>query len=194
MDLKEAVDRSSSSEFYNFPEIFTDKTGLIKVPELGVQGKPSWTSSSLNQRKRKVLLEISSFRGIASNARHYYGHLLVDGVYTADIDQIQISKNLTFSDERKYPVLLYRYILDIKRPVTMSEIEQNPDRWQCYEEGDMTDAYESKIELISDVKKILKLRFKGDWLFRIQHPNGDIQDVEFEFDPIQLYTPYSSMA
>jgi hypothetical protein len=57
--------------------------------------------------------------------------------------------------------------------ITQKEIDSNPQRWQAFNEGDMTEGSESIEELISDAKKIFALRFSGKWCFVIQYPKGN---------------------
>lgn len=170
MTQKEAFERSKS-ERYVFPDIIDSTSGLYEVPELNVVGIPTWNRLNKNN-KRKAVLEITSFKGISSNAIHFYGKIVVDGVYQATLGNIEVPKNLSFDEQREHPLLNYKYEFIVKRPLTKIELEKSPDRWECYFEGDLVKGYETTAELINDAKEIFKLRFTGDWNFIVQYPNG----------------------
>lgn len=172
MNLQEAVSRSRD-EFgrYEYPNIIDSSSGLFEVAELGVVGIPSWDRLQKG-KKRKIVLEVRTWRGISGNAIHYYGKFVIDGVYTAELGNIEKSKSITIEQDEQYPLLRYSYDLKITRPLTKFEIDTQPDRWYCYDEGDLINGYETLADLIADAKEIFKLRFTGEWNFYIQYPNG----------------------
>jgi len=170
MNREEAVKRSPS-EHHNYPDIIDSNDGLIELVELDVAGIPSWNRHNSNLN-RKIIVEITSYKGISWDAIHFYGKLIVDGVYQATLSNPEKPKNLSFEQEKTYPLLNYKYEFKIKRHLTKEEIEKDPQRWECYDEGDLTQGYEKLDELIKDVKEIIKLRFTGDWDVYIQYPNG----------------------
>ena len=140
MTLQEASERSKS-ERYNFPDIIDSKAGLYEVPELNVVGIPTW--NRINSRKRRAILEITSFRGISSNAIHYYGKIAVEGVYQATLGNPEKPMNLSFAQEKEHPLLNFKYEFVVKRPLTKKEIETAPDRWEGYFENDLVRGYET---------------------------------------------------
>jgi hypothetical protein len=177
MNLEEAVIRCQSEKF-NYPEIFDVSSGLYEVPELDVAGIPSWNRNN-PKALRKAILEISTFRGISSEAIHYYGKIVVDGVYTATLSDIKISKGISFEQEEIHPLFNYNYVLEISKYLTSIEIEKDPNRWKdYYDEGDLVRGYEKIDELISDAKEILSLRFTGDWVFFVQYPKGNREKLD----------------
>lgn len=172
MNLQEAVNRSRDTYGrYDYPDIIDSSAGLCEFAELGVVGIPSWDRLGRG-KTRKAILEIRTFCGISSDAIHCYGKLVVDGVYTATIGNLDKPKGITDGEELNHPLLNYSYQLKITRPLTKFEIDTQPDRWYCAEEGDLVEGYESMQELIRDVKEIFRLRFAGTWDFYIQYPNG----------------------
>jgi hypothetical protein len=171
MTLQEAINRCKS-EHYEFPDIMDSNSGLFEVLELDIIGIPSWNRID-KTRKRKIILEIRTFKGISSDAIHYYGKLIVDGVYQATINNIEKPRNLSDEQEKKYPLLTYKYEFKIRRPLSKKEIETNYDRWYAYSEGDLIEGYETIEELIRDTKDILRLRFIGEWDYWIQYPRGN---------------------
>lgn len=178
MTLQEAIDRCKS-EHYVFPDIIDASAGLYEIPELNVVGIPRWNRHN-PKRKRNAVLEITTFRGISSNASHFYGRIVVDGVYQATLSDINVPRNLTNTQENEHPLLTCQYVFNIKRPITKKEIVDNSDRWYAYSEGDLTECYDSSDALINDVKEIFKLRFTGEWNFSVQYPRG--QKVELTFN------------
>lgn len=182
MNLQEAVLRCQS-EHFDYPEIIDVKSGLCDFPELNVKGIPSWDRRN-NGEKRKAILEITTYRGISSNAIHFYGKIVADGVYQATLDNIQKPRNLTHEQEVKYPLFNYHYDFKIKRPITKAEIEKDINRWSIYyDEGDLIEGYENISELINDAKEIFSLRFTGDWDFLVQYPRGNKEKLELKNDP-----------
>lgn len=169
MELSEAVNRSVSEQ-YNFPDVINSDVGLGKVEELGVMGIPSW--GRFVARRRKVVLKIKTFKGISYNAIHYYGKIVADGVYVSDINDTTKSKNLSYEQEEKYPLLTYSYEFKVLRPITEKEIKTYPDRFYMYEAGDLIEGFESLVDLENDGRKIIKARFKGDWECIIEYPTG----------------------
>lgn len=172
MDLQEAANRSKDNYgIYEYPDIIDSSAGLFEVAELGVVGIPSWDRLGKG-KTRKAILEIRTFCGISSDAIHCYGKLVVDGVYTATIGDLDKPKGITDGEELNYPLLNYSYQFKITRPLTRFEIDTQPKRWYCAEEGDLVEGYETMAALIADAKEIFKLRFTGIWDFYVQYPNG----------------------
>jgi len=124
--------------------------------------------------------EIKTFKGISFDAIHYYGKLVIDGVYVSDIDNEDKPKNLSYEIEKQYPLLNYRYELEIKRPLTKEEKEDEKygDRWLGWRVGDLVDGYENMVILIEDVKEIMRVRFTGDWHFYYETPRGLKQEIQ----------------
>lgn len=69
----------------------------------------------------KAIINIASFRGISTDAKHFYGALQIIGV-----------ENVT----------LYR-------PITQEEIDKDPDRWYNYETGELTNCFNSWKDVIT---------------------------------------------
>ena len=160
MTLIEAVNRSVS-ERYTFPDIFNDDCGLdIVLPEKKLHAIKSWGYTK-NTQKRRVTLEISTFRGISFNAIHYYGKLNIQGV-GMEYDEQPGKSTMLFDDN--IPLGHYSYKLELQRPLTQKEIDEDPKRWDIYyQAGDLTNCFETIEEIIESTKEIFKLRFKGDW-------------------------------
>lgn len=177
MTLQNAISRCQN-DYYNYPDVIDSSAGLYKVPELNVVGIPTWNRINKNN-KRKIILNITTFKGIAFNAIHYYGKLEVDGVYTATSNDVNTSRNLSSEEIKKHPLLDYKYIFNILRPITNDEIELNPNRNYYYKEGDLIKNFNSIQSLIDDTINILKLRFTGNWKFIVQYPNGEKIEMNF---------------
>ena len=75
----------------------------------------------------KAIIEITSYRGISSGAMHFYGKLRI----TSDFESFEL-----------------------KRPITKEELEKYPDRFYCYEEGDMINAFNTWRDLIDTGAKV----------------------------------------
>ena len=77
----------------------------------------------------KAIIDITSYRGISSDAIHYYGRFQT----TSDFER-----------------------LELKRPITKEELEKYPDRFYCYEEGDMINAFNTWRDVIDAGAKVAK--------------------------------------
>jgi len=174
MTLEESILRCEQD--FNYPDIIDSNAGLYETVELNAVGIPSWNRLKIN-KKRTAFLQITSYRGISSEATHFYGKIIVEGVYVATLDNVERPRNLSNDEEINHPLYNYQYNFIIKRPVTFDEINSNPDKWYNYNAGDLTIRYNSSEELISDAKEIFRLRFIGDWNFLVKYPNGKIINI-----------------
>lgn len=75
----------------------------------------------------KAIIEITSYRGISSGAMHFYGKLRI----TSDFESFEL-----------------------KRPITKEELEKYPDRFYCYEEGDMINVFNTWRDVIDTGAKV----------------------------------------
>ena len=178
MTLQDAIHRCASEDSI-FPDNISTESGLVEIPELGVVGIPTWNRANKNAL-RKIILEIRTYRGISSSAVHFYGHLVVDGVYQATLGDIETPKSLTFEQEKNNPLLQYKYNFIIKRPITKEEIESNPEMWDTYKEGDLTYRFNTTESLISDTIEIIKLRFTGNWDIKVMYPSGRKETLKID--------------
>lgn len=99
----------------------------------------------------KAIIEITSYRGTSSGAMHFYGKLK---------DLIEFES------------------FELKRPITKEELEKYPDRFYCYEEGDMIDAFNSWRDVIDTGAKVAKEK------------GIDLKDVAVEGIPNTPRLPY----
>lgn len=173
MTLEESILRCRCEHDIEYPDIIDSNSGLYETVELNAIGIPSWNRMNPN-KKRNAFLQITSYRGISSEAIHFYGKIIVDGVYVATLDNMEKPRNLSYDEEKNHPLYNYKYDFIIKRSITIEEIESNPEKWYNYNVGDFTQRYNTLTELISDAKEIFKLRFTGDWNFFVKYPNGKI--------------------
>lgn len=164
----EQVTKQSQSEQYAYPDIFTDKCGLnIILPKDKLHAVRSWGYTK-NNFKRRATLEITTFRGISSNAVHYYGKIKIQGV-NMECDGEQGRSKMVFDDD--IPLAHYSYTLVLRRPLTQKEIDKDPERWgDYYNEGDLTNCFETIEDIVALAKKVFQLRFTGEWEFYIESP------------------------
>lgn len=160
MNLQEANNHLDSKRgIVVYPDIFEDNYGYdIEIPtkEKILITKPSWKKKG----KRRVWLEVSTWRGISSNAVHFYGTLKIEGVDIIYKDNDQIS---TYVDEHKYPFADDSYDFKIMRTLTEEEIKRDTKRWEDWDVGDRTNCFETKKELIELSSEIFKIKFSGEW-------------------------------
>lgn len=115
---------------------------------------------------RMVTLEITSYRGIASTAEHYYGKLVAEGVRFAYLDKPTMTTT-PWEIIKTNPFFNSHYEFELKRPVTEKEISNggryNTSRWEGYELGFYTNAFIDKQEIKDLAIVCFKQRFKGNW-------------------------------
>lgn len=69
----------------------------------------------------EAIVNITTFRGISFDAIHYYGTLRIIGIEN----------------------------VELYRSITQAEIDNDPDRWYNYEEGDLTKCFNSLRDVVT---------------------------------------------
>lgn len=157
LTIKDAVDLSL--DYGNLPDVIPVDYGL----DLVLKTKPNCIVSTNNPRK--VRIEISSYRGLAAGAIHYYAAIKADGItihggYICD-EYAQICQK----NRGKYDEV---YTIEVMRKLTKEEIENDPIRWENYKPGDNTNAFYTKFEALKQAIEIVKLRFGKGWILDLQ--------------------------
>lgn len=167
MDLKQVIKQSQSDKF-DYPDVFTDNCGLdIILPDYKLHAVRSWGYTKGNP-KRRATLEVTTFRGISFNAIHYYGKINIQGV-NMELDGEPGYSRMVFDDN--IPLAHYIYYLELTRPLTKDEIDEDPERWgDYYDEGDLTNCFETIEDIVALAKEVFRLRFTGDWEFFVKSP------------------------
>lgn len=164
----EQVIKQSQGEKNIYPDIFTDNCGLdIVLPEDKLHAVRSWGYTKGNPQRRATL-EISTFRGVSFNAIHYYGKISIQGV-NMEVDGESGHSRMVFNDN--IPLAHYIYYLKLTRPLTKQEIDEDSERWgDYYNEGDLTNCFETIEDVVILAKEVFRLRFAGDWEFYVKSP------------------------
>lgn len=174
MDIKEAIEHCWDRKDY--PEVFRDNAGLdISIPGFITRG--SWVR---NNSPRTVTLEITTYCGTSWNAIHYYGNIKVEGVRFSKEDSpntLTMCRE-TFDAEEKNPLAGTFYSIELVRPVTQKEIDEDKRRWEGYELGWATNAFYSPEDVIALAKEVCKARFLGNWKLKIVDYSGKDLDSE----------------
>ena len=167
MTLEQIV-KQSQGEQYVYPDVFTDKCGLdIILSNDKLHAVRSWGYTKGNP-KRRATLEITTFRGISFNAVHHYGKIKIQGV-NMECDGEPGHSKMIF--DNNIPLAHYTYELVLKRPLTKEEIDKDPERWgDYYDEGDLTNCFETIEDVIGLAKQVFRLRFTGEWEFYVESP------------------------
>ena len=95
--------------------------------------------------KRKIFAEITSYRGMCAGARHYYCKI---NSYIRNVSESGYVYG--YLDRYKIPQEFTSIKVELGRRVTAQMIEEDELRWENYDPGDMTNAFETK-EDIPDV-------------------------------------------
>lgn len=170
MEISEAIKHCYDRREY--PEVFSDTDGFdISIPGF---------ITKCPELPRTIKLEVTTFCGISWDAIHYYGNIYVEGIIFSkenDPNTITICKK-TFDKEKENPLAGDSYHIELVRPVTIEEIESNQARWDGYEIGMNTNAFNSPEEVIALAKEICKARLKGNWILKIIDYSGKNLDSE----------------
>lgn len=86
--------------------------------------------------------------------------------------------------EEKNPLAGGMYHIELVRPVTREEIEEDNSRWWGYEIGSNTNAFHSPEDVIALAKEVCKARFKGNWILKIVDYSGKDLDEEILIDKL----------
>lgn len=146
-----------------YPVVFDKSYGLDVVipnhPEYKVEPPQRYVAT----------IRVSTFRGVSMGAIHYYGRIEATAPEITCIgsrgEKCTIGGYICeewkkMSDEEK-KFVGERYEIELVRPVTQNEIDEDPDRWYGYDAGDKTNGFYSKEEIFSLAKKIIEYRFPG---------------------------------
>ena len=133
----------------------------------GKDGVEYHTCISLNNnKKREVEFAITSFRGISSDAIHYYGKFYASGC-SFKYNENGVVKNSINCLDKNTPKECESIKIEIVRPVTKEEKEKHPRRYESYKIGYPTNGFYTKDELLEKAKEIFNRRFRGEWELKI---------------------------
>ena len=79
---------------------------------------------------------------------------------------------------KKNPLAGILYSIELVRPVTQKEIDEDKRRWEGYEPGWATNAFYSPEDVIALAKEVCKARFLGNWKLKIVDYSGKDLDSE----------------
>nr|DAY69972.1 MAG TPA: hypothetical protein [Caudoviricetes sp.] len=173
LTLQEAVDLSYDRGRYPdfFPVNIGDDFKLASRPELFVQ----------IPNPRKVRIEISSFRGASCGAVHYYADIIADGINRRYYEEYNGEKRLFGAygylgeeldnlPREKRDIWGGNYHIGVAREVTQDEIKRNPQRWEHYDPGDHTNAFNTAEEAEATALAIVYARFSEEWKVIVVNP------------------------
>lgn len=167
--------KRSQSERNTYPDIFTDDCGLDSIiPGEALHAVPTWGRRASNMTRR-VTLKVSTFRGISSNAIHFYGSLNIQGVYM-EVDGEPGHGRMSNAWEREFPLSDDSYVLKLVRPVMQEDKDADKEarceadiRFDWQDIGDLTDRFNTVSDLIDFAKTVFQARFKGAWELWVEY-------------------------
>ena len=174
-ELQWALDHSLNTDCY--PDVFDKNIGMDFHLNDHPNCYPQIASYSYNE-ERTVHIEITSYRGMCFDAIHYYATIKADGVKLCeDIEENgkkstiihggYLGEEYNNLPREKRGIWTSRYEIEGEITLTQEEIYKDPKRWEYYDVGDKTNAFESKSELIETAKKVAKIRFP-EWNVEIE--------------------------
>ena len=171
METLEWAREHSIDGFYDYPDIITPETGLdIKVPD-----KPDYFA--MPARNNVITIDVSSYRGISAGAIHYYGKIRWTGPkICSKSEDGHIIRHGGYISEgwknmpREQTAIFSGVEIEVARILTQEEYDEDPDRWYGYHPGhSKTNAFETVAEVIDTAKKIIEVRFQGDFEIKVEH-------------------------
>ena len=169
-ELKFALE--SSQDKGQYPNVFSADLGS----DFRLETKPEYFP--VIKKPREVVIEITSFRGACAWAEHYYAEIHADGIDICS-KEIKNGKEYTVTHggyvceeysrlpKEKKGIWDSYYSIEVTRPVTQEMINANPQRWDGYEAGFWTNAFDTKESVIEVAKRIVAARFTKDWVVKI---------------------------
>jgi len=131
------------------------------------------------KQPRTIRIEITSYRGVACGAMHYYARLIADGIYIYSYEKGSggkvskvshggyVCEEFSKLPRDKKAIWSLCYEIEVMRILTQEEIDADPVRWEYYDAGYPTNAFYTKEEAIARAKEIIKARFDVDWVVKI---------------------------
>lgn len=139
-----------------------------------LETKPNYHAEIREPRKVKIV--VSTFKGVAAGAIHYYATIEADGIHIYSLENNWFGKfgkvyhygNLCEEykklPRKKQAVWSSVYEIEVGRILTQQEIDADPMRWNGYYDGWFTNAFATKQDAIDQAKKIVKARFDINWV------------------------------
>ena len=156
-----------------YPDFFNIEIGS----DFHLNEKPNYYAVINNPRE--VIIEITSFRGSCAWAEHYYATIKADGIKicSKEIDAYKkehvyhhggyVCKEYSELPREKRDIWSIVYEINVVRHVSKEMLEENPDRWEGFEIGYPTTAFDTKKDAIAAAKKVIAARFSKEWKVRI---------------------------
>lgn len=123
----------------------------------GIVGKEYYTVK--RERPREVKLEITSFRGIAWDAVHYYGTLKAFGAHVKKKGCGGFFCGYLGEDTPLFKDI--DIVIELCRYITDEERKTDPHRY--VEDMKVTNGWYDKSSIKKYAKKVFRARFIGDW-------------------------------
>ena len=131
--------------------------------QFNLNGETYTTMGSYTKdKKRQAEIEICSFQGFCCDAVHYYAKLYIyvdnvggDSVISGYLGGIEIPN--------EYQTIKGEFV----RPLTQKEKDEYPDRWDYYQVGDLTNAFESLQDIESLIENLKKKFSSKEWKVEI---------------------------
>ena len=147
-----------------------DKGITVQIPvDLGVgvqkliDGKLCTATREYGGRDKNYLktvtLNISSFVGVSIGAQHCYGVLRASGVEF----EREGSASRYSPVGSKIPAYLQAINFEITREVIQAMIDADPEMWEYYDAGGVTDRFDTVEEIVKKAKAVFKQWFGKGW-------------------------------
>lgn len=149
------------------------KLAIKEFQEYDIERKKYYSNALVELGKLKD--EIEELRGINKYSKSYIAMKDENRRLKASLARKGIKELTDFYDVKN---------VELVRPVTREEIEEDNSRWWGYEIGSNTNAFHSPEDVIALAKEVCKARFKGNWILKIVDYSGKDLDEEILIDKL----------
>ena len=128
---------------------------------------------------RELIARITSWRGISAGAIHYYGKITCYDLPLKYINEDGKEEVASISGyfNRHKPNESKGFTIELVRKLTQQEIDEDPERWEYYNPGDITNCFYTEDDVFNLIKEIFKKRFKGHWILEIDDIYGRTKKI-----------------
>lgn len=173
--LEYALEHSMDQNDY--PDVFPEDFGMDFHLEDHPEYYPKKSGCYQEGDKRKLVIELSTYKGLCWNAMHYYAYIKAGGIDICrdEIDEkgvkhvwyVGLGNKLQNLPRAKQAEYSSRYNIEVSHVLTQEDLDKYPERWEDYDVGDKTYAFETKEEALQTAIKVAKARFPKGWKIEI---------------------------
>lgn len=147
-----------------YPNVFNENYGI----GITFQDERGTEYTTVQREKTRVVVNIMTFG--SSGNYHYYGNIRVyDPFLKYHQDGEEKISSISGYFNRHKPKECLGINIELVRPVTQKDFDENEERWDGYKIGWETPAFNTEEELMVIVNLVIKERFPNSWDIHIDN-------------------------